>query len=206
MGEPQEGNAVTLEFEAPYGMKFGEFDPAKTVRGDGGTGVFTFADSESGVFSYEPSQWMKDTYAVSAVSTPVVKLLGVAHPNLNPPQAGEPFHLAGLWSGRMIYDRDYAGNGTCYDADVLLNIAKTHWATGDYVTLLDITIDRDGGSFDSYKPQSFLIRTSYVTGNFTVFSITNQYTIRFDNYGLAAGSWKEESGGDCYGTWEFTKN
>jgi hypothetical protein len=81
VGEPEEGNTVTLEFEAPYGMKFGEFDPESTVRADGGTGALTFEDSESGVFNYEPSQWMKDTYAVLAVSIPVVKLLGVEHPN-----------------------------------------------------------------------------------------------------------------------------
>jgi len=58
MGEPEKDNTVILEFDAPYGMKFGEFDPEQTVRGDGGIGVFTFINSESGVFNYEPSEWM----------------------------------------------------------------------------------------------------------------------------------------------------
>lgn len=81
LGEPEEGNTVTLEFEAPYGMKFGEFDPNQTIREDGGTGVFKFEDSEKGVFDYNPSEWMINTYNVSSISTPIVKLLGVAHPN-----------------------------------------------------------------------------------------------------------------------------
>jgi hypothetical protein len=204
LGEPEEGNTVTLEFEAPYGMKFGEFDPESTIRADGGTGVFTFEDSESGIFNYEPSQWMVDTYGVSAISIPVKMLLSVAHPNLEPPPTGQPFHLVGLWSGRMAYDRGYSGNGNCYDADVLLNIGTGSTSQGDRVYIKDITVDRDGGSFDSHG-NSQKISTNYVTGGFTVFSITNQYTLRFDDYGLAKGQWKEESGGDCYGTWEFTK-
>lgn len=81
MGAPEEGDTVTMEFEAPYGMKFGEFDPESTVRGDGGTGVFTFENSESGTFSYQPSAWIANAYGVTAISTPVKKLLGVAHPN-----------------------------------------------------------------------------------------------------------------------------
>ncbi len=79
-GEP-EGNSVTIDFDAPYGMKFGEFDPETTVRADGGIGVFTFDNPESGLFDYEPSEWITDTYGVSAISTPVVKLLEVEHPN-----------------------------------------------------------------------------------------------------------------------------
>lgn len=81
VGEPEEDNSVTLKFEAPYGMKYGEFDPEQVVRGDGGIGVFTFENPESGVFNYEPSEWIIDTYGISAISTPVVKLLDVAHPN-----------------------------------------------------------------------------------------------------------------------------
>jgi hypothetical protein len=205
-GEPEEDNTVTLEFDAPYGMKFGEFDPESTVRADGGTGVFVFENEKSGTFNYEPSVWISDTYGLSAISIPVKMLLGVAHPNLDPPPTGEPFHLAGLWSGRMVYDRGYAGSGNCYDADVLLNIGKAHYATGDYIKIFDITVDRDGGSFDSFAPRSTLIYTDYVADNFNLFSIIGQYNLRFDDYGLAEGSWKEESGGDCYGTWSFYRD
>ncbi len=78
---PKKVIPVTLEFEAPYGMKFGEFDPDQTVRADGGTGVFTFENSESGVFDYQPSDWIVNAYGISAITTPVMKALGVAHPN-----------------------------------------------------------------------------------------------------------------------------
>jgi hypothetical protein len=205
-GEPGEGNTVTLEFEAPHGMKFGEFDPESTVREDGGTGVFTFQNEESGTFDYEPSAWIADAYGLTAISIPVEMLLSVAHPNLEPPPTGEPFHLVGVWLGRMTYDRGYSGNGNCYDADVLINVGRVGTAKGDWVMVLDITVDRDGGSFDSFSPSHNRIYTDYVSGDFTVFGIDNQYTLRFDDYGLAEGQWKETSGGDCYGTWSFSKD
>jgi hypothetical protein len=205
-GEPGEDNSVTLQFEAPHGMKFGEFDPESTVREDGGTGVFTFQNEESGTFDYQPSAWIADAYGLSAISIPVKMLLSVAHPNLEPPPTGQPVHLMGLWSGRIVYDRDYAGNGICYDADVLINVGDYNFSTGNPVALRDITVDRDSGSFDSYSPSYEYIENTYVTSYFFVFSITTQYTLRFDDYGLAEGQWKETSGGDCYGTWSFSKD
>ena len=84
-GEPEEGNTVTLEFDAPHGMKFGEFDPESTIHEDGGIGVFTFEDAETGVFDYEPSEWIADAYGLSAISIPVKMLLAVTHPNDVPP-------------------------------------------------------------------------------------------------------------------------
>ena len=79
-GEP-DSNSVVVDFSAPYGMKYGEFDPEQTVRPDGGIGVFTFEDPESGAFDYEPSDWIADAYGISAISIPIQKLLGVEHPN-----------------------------------------------------------------------------------------------------------------------------
>ena len=169
MGEPEEDNTVTLEFDAPYGMKFGEFDPDQTVRADGGIGVFTFMNEESGVFDYQPSEWIANAYGLSAITTPVIKLIGVAHPNLEPPRTGEPTHLMGLWSGRMIYDRDYDGEGTCYNADVLINVGMLHSSNGDRVVVRTITVDRDGGSFDSTDPQYNWVVNSYVANNFKIF-------------------------------------
>lgn len=81
VGEPEEGNTVTLDFDAPYGMKFGEFDPEQLVHGDGGTGVFTFQNPESGTFVYEPSDWISSRYGISAITSDMVKLIDVEHPN-----------------------------------------------------------------------------------------------------------------------------
>jgi hypothetical protein len=206
-GEPGEENSVTLEFEAPYGMRFGEFIPEQTVREDGGTGVFTFVNEESGVFDYQPSVWIANTYGLSAITTPVSKLLGVAHPNLNPPQTGSPFHLMGLWSGRMIYDRTNFENDTCFDADVLMSVAEWNGNKPGYIELADITISRDGGSTSSTSPSGLFIQNNYVTGNFYTLDLTRniEFSLRFDDYGLAEGTWKNNKGSDCYGTWSFYK-
>ena len=80
-GEPDDSNSVTISFSAPYGMKFGEFDPESTIRPDGGIGVFTFDNPESGMFDYYPSEWITDAYGIMAISTPVEKLIAVEHPN-----------------------------------------------------------------------------------------------------------------------------
>jgi hypothetical protein len=192
---------VCVVFEAPYGMKFGEFDPDSTIRADGGTGVFAFEDSETGVFNYQPSQWMIDTYGVSAISIPVVQLLEVAHPNDEPP-SGEPVPLVGLWSGRMVYDRSYVGTATCYDADVLISVIESYQG----IIFTALTVDRDGGGVSSTSSVGGHIRNNYVTGGFYTFSIFTEYSLRFDNYGQAEGTWSQERFDDCYGTWEFTKD
>ncbi len=120
-----------------------------------------------------------------------------------PPQAS----LVGLWSGRMIYDRDYAGSGTCYDADVLINLdLKNAGSPGEYLWIDDITVDRDGGSTSSAGGGGGLTN-NYVTGSFVVFGMEIEFSIRFDDYGQAEGSWRETyNGNDCYGTWAFTKD
>ena len=198
-GEP-EGNSVVLEFTAPYGMKYGEFDPDTTQRPDAGVGMFTFDDPKTGTFDYEPSEWIASAYGLSAITTPVKMLLGVAHPNDEPP-TGEPVPLPGLWSGRMVYDRDYAGSNTCYNADVLINV-------GYYNNLLavrDVTVDRDGGSTSSSDARGF-IQNNYVTGSIYPFSIKTEYSLRFNDYGQAEGSWREDDyDSNCYGTWSFSK-
>ena len=196
LGEPQEGNSVTLQFEAPHGMKFGEFDPDSTVREDGGMGVFTFQNEESGTFDYQPSTWIAKAYGLSAISIPVKMLLEVAHPNDEPP-TGEPVPLPGLWSGRMVYNRSYVGTTTCYDADVLINVTERI----SVISVSDLTVDRDSGGASSTFAGG-TVRNNYVTGDFTVFGIWTEYSLRFDNYGQAEGTWREmESSGDCYGTW-----
>jgi hypothetical protein len=77
---PPHEDTVEIDFEAPHGMIFGEFDPNSVVREDGGVGTFVFTDRDNGEFYYEPSQWMAETYGVSPVSMSIVKLADVAHP------------------------------------------------------------------------------------------------------------------------------
>lgn len=237
MGQPEEGNTITLEFEAPYGMKFGEFDPESTVRGDGGTGVFTFQNEESGTFSYQPSTWIANAYGISAVNTAVVKLLGVDHPNpeivelhigaelltttdrtgdfpvcfngdgellpcasnVQPPST-DPY--LGSWSGRMVYDRRSAG--TCYDADVYLNISNN----SRVAAVQSVRVNRDTGGVSSWTDKQIYwpgIYEGLVTFDFEVFNINKEATISFDTNGSAHGYWNHENG-ICYGEWTFTKD
>jgi hypothetical protein len=200
-GEPGQGNTVTLEFEAPYGMKFGEFDPESTVRADGGTGVFTFEDSEAGVFDYEPSQWMKDTYGVSAVSIPVVQLLEVAHPTSEPP-CSEPGSLTGMWSGKMVYDRAYMGDDVCYDANVTLRIEPDD----EFGEIVSITVNRDDGGQEIYLPYTtHLSSDCYVADTFRLFDGRTDYSLQFNTQGYADGVWTEFFD-ECSGLWSFTKD
>jgi hypothetical protein len=207
-GEPEEGNTVTLEFDAPYGMKFGEFDPDTVSHEDGGTGVFTFEDSEAGVFDYEPSGWMVETYGVSAVSIPVVKFLEVAHPTCDEPPSDDPYveNYFGGWTGRMIYDR--RSTGTCHDADVRLQVGSFH--AGDPYWLTSFTVIHDTGDQATYNYDYGDVHFSgeFVGAYFRVFSEYIDMSIQFppiDSYGHAEGYWNYRNG-DCYGEWTFTKD
>jgi hypothetical protein len=208
-GEPEEGNTVTLEFEAPYGMKFGEFDPESTVREDGGTGVFAFENEESGTFDYEPSVWIADAYGLSAISIPVKKLLGVAHPNdepppIVPPPTGDPVPVLGSWSGRMVYDR--RSTGTCYDADVSIVVIKDPYPTTH--TIDSFIVFRDSGGLDNVGVIGRMdIESGSVTSGFTMFDTTTDYSLQFNTQGSAQGYWNYGTyEDDCYGEWTFTKD
>ena len=200
-GEPEEDNTVTLEFVAPHGMKFGEFDPESTVREDGGTGVFAFENEESGTFNYEPSVWIADAYGLSAISIPVKMLLEVAHPNDEPP-TGEPVPLIGFWSGRMVYDREYTGDDVCYDADVTLRIEPDD----EFGEIVSITVNRDAGGQEIYLPfNTHLSSDGYVADSFRVFGGRTDYSLLFNTQGYAEGVWTEYFD-DCSGLWSFTKD
>jgi hypothetical protein len=76
-----EANRVTIDFVSPVGMVYGEFDPASVVREDGGTGVFEFADRDTGSFSYTPSDFTVTAWGHTAIEDlPLVKLFGVPAP------------------------------------------------------------------------------------------------------------------------------
>jgi hypothetical protein len=205
VGEPEEGNTVSLEFDAPYGMKFGEFDPETTVHGDGGTGVFTFANEESGVFNYQPSEWIASAYGLSAITTPVRKLLGVAHPNDEPPPTrpptDDPVPVPGTWSGRMIYNRESAAGGACYDADVQIS---TYLSGKNDIHYMRInTVSLDVGIPDIVGTQMVASDWQGV-GAFTAFEEIIEFTLIFNDYGYAEGIWSYRNS-DCYGDWTFTK-
>jgi hypothetical protein len=68
-----EGNRVEVTFYSPYGMIYGDFDPA-TVPSPldvGGTGVFEFSSSTQGTFSYTPSEFSETKWGHT---TPVENL------------------------------------------------------------------------------------------------------------------------------------
>jgi len=52
-----DGFNLEIQFESPYGMQYGEFDPASVVRADGGTAHFHFIDPGNATFSYTPSEF-----------------------------------------------------------------------------------------------------------------------------------------------------
>jgi len=202
-GEPGDGNTVTLEFVAPHGMTFGEFDADDVIREDGGAGVFTFENSESGVFDYEPSGWMTQTYGVSAISIPVVKLLGVT---LEEPSSLDSFveTYVGSWSGRMIYDR--RSEGQCDDADLYLRV--DYYSHSQAWNLTSITVIRDGGGQATYNWGYTPFQGSFVGIHFRVFGEDIDTNIQFpplETRGHAEGYWNYRSG-DCYGEWTFTKD
>ena len=204
LGEPEAGNSVTLEFEAPHGMKFGEFDPDSTVREDGGMGVFTFQNEESGTFNYEPSAWIADAYGLSAISIPVKMLLEVAHPNDEPP-SGEPVPITGQWTGRMTYNRNSAGGSACYDANVQAVVQIM--GNKDYTYVRGITVSPDvGGLYIDSGLNGPVSDEGYVTGN--IYEVDGQsidFTIAFNTRGNAEGIWTYVNS-DCYGEWTFTKD
>jgi hypothetical protein len=151
---------------------------------------------------------MVETYGVSAVSIPVVMLLEVAHPTCDePPPPDSPLisTYTGSWTGRMIYDR--RSTGICHDADVNLLI-DDYYSSFDPWEFQSITVFRDtGGQASDSKP--IRISSTGLVGNyFWVFGESIDMNIQFppiDSYGHAEGYWNE-SDGDCYGEWTFTKD
>lgn len=74
-----DGSTLQVQFESPYGMKYGEFDPDSVVREYGGTGTFTFSDANNGVFSYTPSEFSTTTWGhITPIdSLPLTKIFAI---------------------------------------------------------------------------------------------------------------------------------
>lgn len=200
-GEPQAGNTVTLEFTSTYGMKFGEFDAEQIERKDGGIGVFTFDNEDSGTFNYEPSVWIADAYGLSAISIPVKMLLEVAHANDKPPSGGL-VPVLGTWSGRMIYSRNSVAGGACYDADVQISTYLDGKNDSPYMRINSVRSDAGGLEIINYY--TFAPGWQAV-GAFTAFGEKIEFTLIFSDYGYAEGVWTYDNS-DCYGEWTFTKD
>ncbi|MGA9573031.1 MAG: glycoside hydrolase family 16 protein, partial [Lysobacterales bacterium] len=74
-----DGNTLDIQFESPYGMNYGEFDPASVERPNGGMAHFEFSDKANATFSYTPSEFSTTTWGHSTVieSLPLIKLFEV---------------------------------------------------------------------------------------------------------------------------------
>lgn len=206
-GEAREDNSVLLEFIAPHGMKFGEFKPEQVVREDGGTGVFNFENPDAGAFVYEPSAWMVETYGVSAISIPVIKLVGVA---LEDPLPTDSFvdTYFGSWTGKMVYDR--SSTGICDDAEVHLQIGDYPRNGDGWWRLVSITVIRDNGGQATFNwgYLDAIFEGSFAAEFFRVFDEYIDMNIQFPQIGAeghAEGYWNYRNV-DCYGQWTFTKD
>ena len=74
-----DGSTLQVQFESPYGMKYGEFDPDSVVRENGGAGTFTFFDANNGTFSYTPSAFSMTNWghSTSIDSIPLSKIFAI---------------------------------------------------------------------------------------------------------------------------------
>lgn len=74
-----DGYQLEIQFESPYGMKYGEFNPNSVVRADGGMAEFNFSDPDNGTFSYTPSGFSTSTWGHTTPidSLPLAKLFAI---------------------------------------------------------------------------------------------------------------------------------
>lgn len=78
-----EGNRVDIEFTSPTGMLFGEFNAASVARDPGGRGVFEFSDSDTGTFSYTPSEFTRQAWGHGSVEgLAISKVFGIPAPRV----------------------------------------------------------------------------------------------------------------------------
>jgi beta-glucanase (GH16 family) len=64
-----EGDTLEVEYEAPYGMIYGDFDPDAVIRESGGIARFEFIDERNATFSYEPSEFTASDWGHSAIQS-----------------------------------------------------------------------------------------------------------------------------------------
>jgi len=74
-----DGSELEIQFESPYGMKYGEFDPDSVVRPVGGTARFDFSGADNATFSYAPSDFSSSTWGhITPIdSLPLIKVFAI---------------------------------------------------------------------------------------------------------------------------------
>lgn len=55
-------SVLEVQFESPYGMRYGEFDPQSVEREEGGTARFEFIDTQNATFNYTPSEFSAQSW------------------------------------------------------------------------------------------------------------------------------------------------
>ena len=69
---------IDLEFESPYGMQYGEFDPDSVIRQDGGSARIEFFDTENATFNYTPSEFSMQSWGHTQIENlPLSRLFTV---------------------------------------------------------------------------------------------------------------------------------
>ena len=122
---------------------------------------------------------------------------------VEPPPPVDPY--VGSWTGRMIYDR--RSTGTCYDADVILNVVEWSSSTYDW-RVNSTTVIRDSGGLAISNYSLYIPDTGFTVGDINVFGVAINVNLQFNTNGTAEGYWDYASyeTEDCYGTWSFTKD
>lgn len=74
-----DGYTLDVEFESPYGMTYGDFDPDSVVREVGGTAHFEFSDPDNSTFSYAPSGFSNTAWGHTTAieSLPLTRIFAI---------------------------------------------------------------------------------------------------------------------------------
>jgi beta-glucanase (GH16 family) len=74
-----DGYELEIQFQSPYGMKYGEFDPDSVTRAVGGTARFDFTDADNATFSYTPSDFSDANWghATAIAALPLTRLFAI---------------------------------------------------------------------------------------------------------------------------------
>ena len=73
-----EDSVLEVQFESPYGMQYGVFDPDSVIRENGGTARFEFSDAQNATFSYTPSEFSVQSWGHTPIeSLPLNRLFTV---------------------------------------------------------------------------------------------------------------------------------
>lgn len=74
-----DGTTLTVDFDSPVGMQYGNFDSTSPTPNVGGTAVFNFSDRQNATFSYTPSTFSDTTWGhmTPMENLPLVKIFDI---------------------------------------------------------------------------------------------------------------------------------